>query len=119
MNTNLATKNQTINSQRLQIAHNALATALNKPVFFIERAVIIYDKVHVTYINEADLDAGRTSEDYWKDAAIEITRLEAFMIDQVKQAVIYNDINLAMYVDQNVNTCVKAYLEAGKEIIAL
>jgi len=120
MNTNLINQNElrkSVDPNRMTLAARALSFALPKPKFFIEKAVILFDEVHVTYIAENDLNACLPREDDWQEAAIKLHKLESFVAASFNLPNAYADYSLGMWVDENINGCVKAYLEAGKELV--
>ncbi|GAA4338735.1 hypothetical protein GCM10023149_48920 [Mucilaginibacter gynuensis] len=103
---------------RLDIAKIVLeGTKAKSPSYFIERAVIVHDKVEVSYIDEADLESGFVGDSKWHSGEIALDKLFSYVANAYNGIVCADsDLTLSMFVEDNLDEVVKSYLQAGKEI---
>lgn len=117
---------------RLAIVHNALRQAqAPKPQYYLEEFDLNPDgSIAVVYINKQAVAGGKIPNHAdWLEASISPKHLEAFTADNYSQANIFDritpsgehdqfgaDINLSIYLEENLRTILLDYLNAGKEV---
>lgn len=114
-------------ADRLTIAHKALAS---KPKFYLEDLDVLPDgDITVTYIDESILNSGEATEQDWLEGKITLKQLEDFVINHYSNIVdtvthsgyheqSESDINVAIYLMENLRNVLVDYLNAGKDVLS-